>query len=153
MAGTILVSNKQAARDFEISKTLEAGLVLLGSEVKSLRLGQASLKGAHVKVVGSEAFLMNAQITPYSFANNTDYDPKRSRKLLLHKKEILQLLEVTDKKGWAVVPLSIELVGRNIKLSIGVGRGKKQFEKRADLKKKALTRDAERALKQKLRLR
>ncbi len=147
-----LVTNPHAYHDYEVSKTIEAGLVLTGGEVKSLRLGQASLKGAHVKVVSGEAYLLNAQITPYAFADRRDLDPKRTRKILLHKREVIQLLEVTAKKGWAVIPLSVKAVGRRIKLTLGVGRGKKEYEKRAQLKKRAIARDVARELKQKIRV-
>ncbi len=143
----ILVSNKTAKRDYEILKTYTAGIVLSGAEVKSLRLKHASLKGSYIKVIGNELLLINAQINPYSFADNKEYDPKKSRKLLLKKKEIYQLKEVTDKKKVAIVPLSFDLVGNRLKLQLGVGKGKKEFEKRADIKKRDLDRQVEVSLK------
>lgn len=147
------IVNKNAKREYEILKTYVAGLALLGSEVKSLRLNQSSLKGSHVKIIDGEAFLLNAQINPYAFSDNREYDPKRSRKLLLKKKEINQLAEASKRKNITLVPLRIFAHGRTIKLELGVGRGKKQYEKRADLKRKAVERDVRRELKTKARLR
>ncbi len=148
----MLVINKRAKRDYEFLNTYQAGIVLTGKEVKSLRNKSASLKGAFVKIIGNEAFLVNAQITPYKFAINKDYDPKRTRKLLLRKKEIYKLKEATHQKGRTLVPYSFELRKNTIKLNFALARGKKQFEKRADLRKKAQQRDAQRELKQKIRL-
>lgn len=137
----ILLSNKTASRDFEFLKTLYAGIVLSGPEVKSLRLKHGSLSGSHVKVINGEAFLMNAQINPYSFARQDEYDPTRTRKLLLKKSEIASLQEASAKKGISIVPVSIETAGRNLKLKLAIGRGKKEFEKREDLKKRTLKRE------------
>jgi len=147
-----LIVHKQARHDYAIQETLQAGMVLLGHEVKSLRGKHGSLAGSFVRVVGGEAFLLNAQVSPYPYADTKEYDPKRSRKLLLKKKEIRQLAEASQRKGWSLVPLSIEVEGRNIKLTIGLGQGKKQFEKRAELKKRAVQRDVEKEMKQKTRL-
>lgn len=144
---TTLVVNKKASHDFLIESTVQAGVMLTGPEVKSLRRKAASLKGSFVKPIGNELFLVNAQISPYPFADNREYDPIRTRKLLLHKKEVLRLLEATSQKGWALVPLSFEVVGRNIKVLVGLARGKKLHEKRAELKKKAIQRDVDRELK------
>jgi SsrA-binding protein len=142
-----LVVNKKAQHDYTIDSVIQAGIMLSGPEVKSLRRKAASLKGSFVKPIGGELFLIHAQISPYPFADNREYDPIRTRKLLLKKKEIFKLLEASDQKGWALVPLSFDVVGRVIKLTVGLARGKKQFEKRADLKKKAIQRDAEREMK------
>ena len=119
-------------------------MLLEGREVKSLRLKHASLTGSFVKVVGGELFLLNAQINPYQFAQNDDYDPKRTRKLLLKKNEIATLAQATAQKGRAIVPLEIELVGNLIKLKIGLGRGKKVYEKREIIKKRDLDREMRR---------
>ena len=149
----MLIQNKKARYEFDISKTLTAGVELLGLEVKSLRLKHGSLTGSFVKIIGDEAFVVNAQINPYSFADTSDYDPKRTRKLLLKKKEIYMLKETISQKGWALVPLQFFLQGRNIKLEIGIGRGKKEFEKRAVLKERAIKRDVDRELKKRSHLR
>lgn len=148
----ILLFNKKAKLDYEILKTYQAGIVLSGGEVKSLRAKHGSFADSFIKIINHEAVLINVQINPYSFADNKDYDPKRTRKLLLHHSEIDQIIEATNKKNSTLVPLSIETVGRQIKLNFGLGRGKKQFEKRADLKKKAIARDVEREFKNKVRL-
>lgn len=143
----MLVVNKKAHFEYEILHTFEAGVVLSGAEVKSLRQKSGSLTGSFVKIIGNEAFLLNAQISPYKYAANQDYEPKRTRKLLLKKKEINQLLESSAQKGNTLVPLAFELSGRMIKLKFGVGRGKKQFEKRAKLKERDIARDMARDLK------
>jgi SsrA-binding protein len=148
----ILIPNKKARFEYVIDSTFMAGVVLSGGEVKSLRKQSGSLTGSFVKILGGEAFLLNAQITPYSRADNREYDPKRTRKLLLTKKELEKLQVASDQKGIVLVPLAFELKGKHIKVSIGLGRGKKQFERRADLKKRAVERDVARELKQKVRL-
>jgi SsrA-binding protein len=142
-----LIVHKKAKHQYEIAQTVQAGIVLTGAEVKSLRNKSGSLSGSYVKPLNNELFLIGAQITPYKFADNQDYDPKRTRKLLLRKKEIYRLIDSSRKKGWTLVPLSFELVGKNIKLNIGLGRGKEEFEKREKLKKRKLKRDLQRDLK------
>jgi len=148
--GMLLIANKKARHEYEISQTTQAGVILLGAEVKSLRNKSGSLSGSYVKAIGNELFLIGAQITPYKFADNTDYDPKRTRKLLLRKKEIFDLKTAADKKGWTLVPLSFELIKNKIKLKIGLGRGKQEFEKREKLKKRDLKREMQRENKQAL---
>lgn len=143
----VLLVNKKATFEYEILQKFQAGVVLSGAEVKSLRHKSGSLAGSFVKIIGDEAYLLNAQISPYTFADNRDYDPKRTRKLLLKKKEIFQLLESSAQKGRTLVPLSFETVGRTIKLNFGVGRGKKLFEKRAQLREKDIAREVARDLK------
>ena len=146
-----LVINKNAKREYEITKTYTGGLVLTGPEVKSLRGKKASLKGSFVRVLNGELFLVNAQINPYEFADNTEYDPKRTRKILVSRREINQINEAVTRKNTTMIPLKIKTVGRLIKIEFGIGRGKKQHEKRADLKKKAIQRDIERETKQRIR--
>jgi len=121
---------------------------LTGAEVKSLRGKSGSLTGSFVKPLKNELYLVGAQITPYRFADNTDYEPKRTRKLLLKRKEITQLAQATEQRGWTLIPLSFELVGKTIKLTIGLGRGRQEFEKREKLKKRALKREMQREIKQ-----
>ncbi len=142
-----LVGNKKAHFEYQIDSTYTAGVQLLGSEVKSLRLGHASLQGSFVKIVAGQAVLLNVQITPYPYADNTDYDPKRVRQLLLKKRELLELSELTHNKGKTLVPLAFVTMGRHIKLLIGVGKGKKQFEKRAHIKEREETRRIQREFK------
>lgn len=143
----LLLKNRRATFDYEIFKKYEAGVVLTGPEVKSLRAGSGSFFGSYIKLLSGEAFLLNAQITPYKFADNADYDPKRTRKLLLHKKELAELEQLSTQKGHALIPLAFILQGRNIKLEFAVARGKKKHDKRQDLKKKAQARDVAREMK------
>lgn len=139
---TILVKNKRASFDYDIMETFVAGIVLSGGEVKSLRHKQGSLNGAFVQILGSgEVVLLNAQITPYKYADNRDYDPKKTRSLLLRKSEIFKLHALVSQKGYALVPVSIFTDGPFLKLEIGVGKGRKKFEKRAQLKKRDLLRE------------
>lgn len=143
----LLLKNKKATFEYEILSKYEAGVVLSGAEVKSLRNQSGSFAGSFVKLIGGEAFLLNAQITPYQFADNREYDPKRTRKLLLSKKELLDLAEITSQKGKTLVPLAFVLKNNKIKLEFGVGRGKKLHDKRADVKKRDLDRELARAKK------
>ena len=144
----LLIKNRKARYDYEIKKTWDAGIVLTGQEVKSVRLKQASLEGAYVKVLNLEAWLINARINPYQYATLDNYDPNRSRKLLLAKKEIYQLIDALDNKNFTAVPLEFYLAHNKIKLKIGAGNGKKQFEKRRQLKEKDMKRQMARSFKQ-----
>ncbi|MCB9813376.1 MAG: SsrA-binding protein SmpB [Pseudomonadales bacterium] len=143
----LLLKNKRAVHDYAIEKTYVAGVELTGPEVKSLRNKSGSFKGSYVKVISNEVFLINMQITPYKFADNENYDSKRTRKLLLRKKEIEFLKVELDQKSRSLIPLSFELVGKNIKLKIGVGRGLKLFDKRAKMKKRTLDREVAKEIK------
>ncbi|HPS40800.1 MAG TPA: SsrA-binding protein SmpB [Candidatus Woesebacteria bacterium] len=136
-----LVFNKKANYEYTISKKFIAGIVLEGMEVKSLRLKQASLNGSYIKEIGGELFLINAQINAYAFANQENYDPKRSRKLLLKKSELKTLLENSKQKGFAIVPLAFFLAHNKIKLEFALAKGKKEYEKRENIKKRALKRE------------
>ena len=143
-----LIQNKKVRLNYEITETFEAGMELFGLEVKSLRLKQGSLDGAHVIVRGNEAFLVGATIPPYQPSNTPEtYDPTRNRKLLLTKKEISQLSGLEKQKGLTIVPVSVYNKGSKIKVEIGIGRGKKKYDKREDIKKKDIQRDLKRTLK------
>ncbi len=142
-----LVVHKKAQFEYEIEQKLVAGIVLSGQEVKSVRLAHASLQGSFVKLIGGEAFLLNAKITQYPFAHDEKYDPQQSRKLLFTKRELLTLSELSANKGKTLVPLAFEVVGRRIKLIVGVGRGRKEFEKRARVKEREEDRALQRAFK------
>lgn len=139
-----LIVNRKARFEYEIVNTFTAGLVLTGPEVKSLRGGHGSLTGSFVKIVGDEAYLLNAQISPYAYADNKEYDPKRTRKLLLKRHELTQLQTISQQKGMTLVPLHVFVAGRMLKLEFGVGRGKKTHEKRAQLRERDLAREAAR---------
>lgn len=143
-----LVYNKKINVDYEVMESFEAGIELLGNEVKSLRASQGSLLGAHITVRGGEAFLIAMNIPPYQI-NNTpkEYDPKRNRRLLLSKKEIGELAGIESKKGLTIVPISMYSKGKKIKVNIAVVRGKKKFDKREDIKKRDTDRDIRREFK------
>ncbi len=142
-----MLQNKKARHEYGIEQEYTAGVVLSGPEVKSLRNKSGSLSGSFVKILGGEAYLVNAQITPYKFADNSEYDPKRNRKLLLKKKELAHLTEKLQEKRWTLVPLRFLTVGKHIKLEIGLGKGLKQFEKREKIKKRDQQRQIQRMLK------
>jgi SsrA-binding protein len=146
-----LVVNKKAHHEYTIETKYTAGIVLSGQEVKSLRLGHASFAGSYIKILGGEAFLLNTQINKYPYSQEKDYDPKRTRKLLLNKRELLELQEWSHNKGRTIVPLTFFVGGRNIKVDIGVGRGKKVHEKRAVLKQRDQEREIERDTKYRIR--
>lgn len=139
-----LLINKKARFDFEIQDTMYAGIVLEGGEVKMLRGKHGSLQGSHVRIIGGQAWLINAQIPPYPYARNEDYDPIRSRKLLLKKSELLQLQAIQDTKGKALIPTRLGVVGPFLKLEIGIARGKTQGDKRETIKKRDLARELRR---------
>lgn len=143
-----LAQNRKAFHDYSIESTIEAGLVLAGHEVKSVKAGQASLAGAYVTIRAGEGFLRNAYIGKYKQASNLEgHDESRERKLLLHKKEIERLVIKTKEKGLTLIPL--ELYGKKglIKLKVGLAKGKKQFDKRESIKKKELKRNLERTIR------
>lgn len=149
----LLIKNKKAYFDYRLEKKYQAGIVLTGAEVKSLRLKHASLAGSYVKSLSnnqkqSELFLINAQINHYQFANqNESDDPKRSRKLLLKRKEIEELITSSEQKSYSIIPLSFILEHNQIKLEIALAKGKKSFEKRESIKKKDLKRELNKKLK------
>lgn len=145
-----LLENKKAYFNYEILEKIEAGISLFGHEVKSLKNGRGSLVGAYVIVRGSEAFLVEADITPYQLENTPkEHDPKRPRKLLLSKKEISKLEGFDKEKGLTIIPLSLYNKNGKIKLEIGIARGKKKYDKRETIKKRESDRDIERTLKNK----
>lgn len=143
-----LIEHKKARLDYEVLNEFEAGLELLGHEVKSLRAKQGKLEGAHVVVRGGEAYLVGAHIPPYQ-PKNTDkeYDPARTRRLLLNKKEMVELGDAEGQKGLTIVPLRVYNKGKHLKLSIAIARGRKKFDKREVLKKRDTEREMRRTLK------
>ena len=145
---TIFVENRKAGLDYEILESFEAGIELLGFEVKSLRNHQGSLVGAYITVRGGEAFVTGMNIPAYQENNTPDsYDPVRVRKILLSKKQIAELGKTETGKGLTIIALSLYNKGRKIKLAIGVVRGKKKFDKRQTLKKRQSDRDIARGLR------
>jgi SsrA-binding protein len=141
------IINKKAYFDYEILQTYEVGLILTGAEVKSVKGERITLEGSFVKVVGSELYLVNAQIYPYSFARVEGYDPKRSRKLLLHKKEIISLKTKMSSSNLTLVPLECYNSHGFIKLKIGLAKGKREFEKREKIKKRDEDRNIARIIR------
>lgn len=141
--------NRKAHFDYEILETFEAGLVLSGAEVKSIRSGRMNLAGSYVNFVSGEPYLVGASIAPYQPKNQPmDYDASRSRKLLLNKKEIDYISGKTKQKGLTLVPLKVYNKGRRIKIEIGLARGKRQYDKRATIAKREAAKKIERELKQ-----
>lgn len=148
----VLAVNKKAGYDYELLEFFSAGLVLTGAETKSIKMGQASLNGAFVVLKNAgkpipEAWLLNCLVTPYKFAIRADQDPTRSRKLLLNKAELLRIVSKTVEKGLTLVPTKLYTAKGRVKLDFAIGRGKKKFDKRADIKKKDAQRDMQRAIK------
>ena len=145
---TTLAYNKRANFDYEILEKYEAGLMLTGQEVKSVRTGHISLKGSFVTAKGSELFLTNATIPPYAPAGEIkSYDPTRSRKLLLKRSEIASLIGKSRTQGLTMVPIRVYTKKRLLKLEFGLGKGKKEFDKRAKIQKRETQRNIERMLK------
>lgn len=142
-----LLSNAKARFEYDVKEKYVAGVVLTGQEVKSVRGKHGSLSGSFVRILGNEAWLVNAQIPLYAYATDEDYDPKRMRKLLLHKGELLNLQQLSQHKGLTLVPLSLFLEGNRIKLEFGVGKGRKAHDKRAVIKKREMDREMAAVLK------
>ena len=135
------------AKTFKVEEKLEAGIALLGSEVKALRLGHGDISSAYVRITGSEAYLVNAKIFPYKFSRIEGYQEDRSRKLLLHRKEILALKSKMDQGKFTIIPLSLYLKDRNFKAEIALALAKNKKERHGDERKKARDRDLDRELK------
>lgn len=145
----VLSENRQARFQYEILETYECGLVLLGTEVKSIRAGKVNLRDGFARIRNGEAWLMNVHISPHGSTNPSyNHDPLRDRKLLLHKQEIRKLVGKVEQKGLTLVPLKLYLKNGRVKVSLGLARGKKLHDKRQDLKQRQDKREMERAMKQ-----
>ena len=142
----IIAQNKKARHDFLVVDTYECGIVLMGTEVKSLRLGRASLVDGFATIDGGEVYLHNVHIPEYAFGSWTNHTPRRVRKLLLHKGEILRLIGKTKESGLTLVPLSLYFVEGKVKVEIALARGKKSYDKRQDLAKRDADREISRVL-------
>jgi SsrA-binding protein len=142
----LVTENRKARHDYEILETFEAGMVLTGSEVKSLRAGRANLKDSYARIERGEAFLWNAHISPYAAASQFGHEPERARKLLLHRAEIDKLTGRVQERGLTVVPLKIYFKNGRAKVLLGVGRGKKAYDKRESIKQREMQREADRAM-------
>ncbi|AZB44416.1 SsrA-binding protein SmpB [Bacillus sp. FJAT-42376] len=145
--GKVLAQNKKANHDYSIEDTYEAGIVLQGTEIKAIRAGRVNLKDSFARIQAGELFVHNMHVSPYEQGNRYNHDPLRTRKLLLHKGEISKLIGLTKEEGYALVPLKIYLKNGFAKVLIGLGKGKKKYDKREDLKKKEAKRDIERAFR------
>jgi SsrA-binding protein len=146
----ITVKNQKAYHDYEILETFEAGIVLKGSEVKSIKEGRVSLKEAYADVKGNEVYIVNMHVTPYEKDKVTKLSPIRPRKLLLHKFEIKRLTGKVKERGLTLVPLMVVEKRNLIKIVLGLGRGKKLYEKREEIKKRIVEREIQRAMKKEM---
>lgn len=145
--GKLIANNKKAYHDYFILEKYEAGIVLHGTEVKSLRMGQCSIKEAFIRIENGEMFIYGMHVSPYEKGNIFNKDPLRPRKLLLHKYEINKLLGKTKEKGIAIVPLKVYFKGSLVKVEIGLAKGKKLYDKRQDIARKDQQREASRDFK------
>jgi SsrA-binding protein len=146
-----IARNKKAYHDYFVEESMETGIELLGTEVKSLRNGQCNLKDAWCSISDGELLLNGMHISPYEHGNIFNRDPMRVRKLLMHKKEILRLFGLMKQQGYTLIHLSLYFKGSRVKVQVGLCRGKKLYDKREDLAKKAAKRDMERAIKSDIR--
>ena len=147
MGEKLICQNKKAWHNYSVEDRYEAGIALVGTEVKSLREGRANLGDSYGKIKNGEVFLVDAHISPYSHANRFNHDPLRTRKLLLHKKEIRRLIGKVQEKGFTLIPLRLYFSDGKAKVELGLAKGKKLFDKRETLKRKTMERDMERGRK------
>lgn len=145
----VIATNKYAHHSYEILEKIEAGIALLGCEIKSIRDGQVSIKESHARIKDGEAWLMNAHIAPYQQGVPSGYDPIRSRKLLLKKSELKRLIGKLQEQGLSLVPLAIYIKRNHAKVELGLGRGLKKYDKRAKIKEKEFRRTRQRKLRSK----
>ena len=143
-----LAENRKARHDYFVEETMEAGIALVGTEVKSIRGGKCNLKDCYADVKNGEIFILNMHISPYEQGNIFNVDPLRERKLLLHKSEISRLLGLVQRDGYALIPLSLYLKNGRVKVALGICKGKKNYDKRDSMLEKAHKRDMDRALKE-----
>lgn len=144
----VVAQNRKARHDYFIEETYEAGIVLKGTEIKSIRKRSVNLKDAHARVRNGEMFLINMHISPYEQGNRYNHDPVRTRKLLMHRKQIDQLFGATKEKGYSLIPLKVYIKNGYAKVLIGLAKGKKKYDKRETLKRKSAKRDVERAMRE-----
>jgi len=144
--GRVLTRNPKARHDYHVIETLEAGLVLSGTEIKSVRDGRVNLKGAFGVIRGGEVFVEGMNISPYESGGYVNHVPERPRKLLLRRREILRLIGAVQQKGFTLVPLDVHLSGGYAKMTLALAKGKKSYDKREDLKRRTEERDMKRAI-------
>lgn len=148
----VVAQNRRARHDYHIEETMEAGLVLTGTEIKSIRAGRVNLKDSFARIQNGEVFLYNMHISPYEQGNRYNHDPLRTRKLLLHRRQINKLIGLTKEKGYTLVPLKIYLKNGLAKLDLAIGKGKKLYDKRESMKKRDAEREAQRALRERQKI-
>ena len=141
------IQNRKARYDYEISDTYEAGIVLTGTEIKSIRLGNANLKDSYATIKNDEVFLLNMHISPYEQGNIFNHEERRTRKLLLHKKEILKIRDKLLIDGYTLVPIKLYFKRNRAKILVGLAKGKKNYDKRESIKERDIKRDMEKTLK------
>lgn len=144
--------NRKAFHDYFVEETYEAGIELCGTEVKSIRQGTVNLKDSWCEVENGEMFIRNMHVSPYEKGNIFNKDPMRVRRLLMHKREIMRLLGYVKQDGYSLIPLSLYFKGSKVKVSLGLCKGKKNYDKREDMAKKAANRDIDRAMKERSRV-
>jgi SsrA-binding protein len=144
--------NRRARHEYAIDETLEAGIALTGTEIKSIRAGRVNLAEAYARIEGGEAWLIGAHIAPYEQGNRNNHEPTRTRKLLLHRDQISELIGRTQAKGFTLVPLKLYIRNGMAKLEIGVARGKKAYDKRRTIAERDARRELERATKERVRM-
>lgn len=144
----VVTVNRKARHDYEIEETYKAGIALTGTEIKSVREGKVNLQDSFARVENGEVWLHNAHISPYEAGNRYNVDPRRPRKLLLHRREIERLQGKVEQRGLTLIPLRMHLRGGRAKLEIGLARGKRLYDRREDIAKRTAQRDVERALKE-----
>src|SRR5699024_9063018 len=147
MMSKSIARNRRASHDYFIEETFEAGIVLKGTEIKSIRAGRVNLSDAHARIMNGEVQLINMHIAPYEQGNRFNHDPTRTRKLLLHRHEIDKLWGLTQRQGYTLVPLKLYIKNGYAKLLLGLGKGKQRHDKREALKQQQMKRDIDRALR------
>lgn len=142
-----VAANRKALHDYTIEDTYEAGVALTGTEIKSLRAGRVSLRDGYVQIRNGEAWLLNVHISPYDFGNRENHEPRRERKLLLHRQEIRKLQSKVAERGWTIVPLRVYLKEGRAKIEVALARGKRLYDKRDAVAERDMDRDLRRAVK------
>ncbi|WLD92881.1 SsrA-binding protein SmpB [Alkalihalobacillus sp. AL-G] len=150
--GKLVAQNKKARHDYIIEETYETGIVLQGTEIKAIRAGRVQLKDSFARVQNGEVFLHNMHISHYEQGNRFNHEPLRTRKLLLHKKQISKLIGATKESGYSLVPLKLYIKNGFAKVLIGIGKGKKKYDKREDLKRKTAKREIEKAFRERQKM-
>lgn len=140
------ITNRKAFYDYQIQDSIEAGIQLTGVEVKAVKEGHADMTGSFVRIIGSEAYIVGMKIFPYKYSAPDDYDERRTRKLLLHKKQIISIKSRMEGSGLSAVPVSVYTKGNLVKLEVALGKGKKKYQKRQSLKRKDIKRETEREI-------